>query len=138
MAAFSNISDKSVEKAAEARTTLFTALVSPLVMFRNLRTGRKLLILCCTFIVALCATTYSLVAEKLIAIELARKELIGSQYLASVRCVYEAILVGPDDQGSTEWSATHLGEILRELQNAEVQAGDSLQTAELAQEGAPA
>jgi len=52
-------------------------------MFRNLSTSTKLFILCCTFIVAIAVAIYSLVAEKQIAIEFARKELAGVRYFES-------------------------------------------------------
>ena len=48
-------------------------------MFKNLRTSTKLTLLCAMFIISIAATTYSLVAEKQIAIAFARKELIGSR-----------------------------------------------------------
>ena len=46
-------------------------------MFRNLGTSTKLFILCSTFIVAIAVAIYSLVIEKQIAIDFARKELVG-------------------------------------------------------------
>ena len=50
-------------------------------MFKNLRTSAKLILLCAMFIISIGVTTYSLVAEKQIAIAFARKELIGSKFL---------------------------------------------------------
>src|SRR5258708_10976548 len=61
-------------------------------MFKNLRTSTKLLILWCVFIVSIGVATYSLVAEKNLAIDFARKELVGTKYLAAVRAVFAAIL----------------------------------------------
>lgn len=49
-------------------------------MFRNLGTSTKLVILCSTFIVAIVVAIYSLVVEKQIAIDFARKELVGVRY----------------------------------------------------------
>ena len=46
-------------------------------MFKNLRTSTKLLLLCGVFVGALVVATYSLVAEKQIAIQFVRKELVG-------------------------------------------------------------
>jgi signal transduction histidine kinase len=63
-------------------------------MLRNLRTSTKLILLCSAFVVAIAATTYSLVAEKRIAIDFARKELAGNRYLAAVRDVYAGLLSG--------------------------------------------
>jgi hypothetical protein len=48
------------------------------------------------FIVAIVVAIYSLVAEKEIAIQFARKELVGVRYLESLRGVYAAILAEPD------------------------------------------
>src|SRR5262245_16734396 len=61
-------------------------------MFKNLSTSTKLIILCGMFILSIGVTTYSLVAEHRIAIDFARKELIGNRYLAVLRNVYAAIL----------------------------------------------
>src|SRR4051794_35988443 len=76
------------------------ATVSPrlrnhLAMFRNLSTSTKLFILCSMFIVAIVVAIYSLVAEKEIAIEFARKELVGVRYFETLRGVYAAILAEP-------------------------------------------
>ena len=61
-------------------------------MFKNLRTSTKLLLLCGVFVGALAVATYSLVAEKQIAIHFVRKELIGVQHLDFLRGVYAALL----------------------------------------------
>jgi signal transduction histidine kinase len=63
-------------------------------MFKNLRTSTKLTLLCAMFIISIAATTYSLVAEKQIAIAFARKELIGSKFLETLRSIYDAALIG--------------------------------------------
>lgn len=49
-------------------------------MFKNLRTGTKLILLCAMFIISVGVTTYSLVVENQIAISFARKELVGSRF----------------------------------------------------------
>ncbi len=102
-------------------------------MFKNLRTGTTLVILCGVFIAAIGATTYSLVAEKLISIEFARKELAGSRYLATVREIYATVLgqqpfvaAAPPTIGSTE-------NVLEALATAQENAGAALQTNEIAQ-----
>jgi signal transduction histidine kinase len=64
-------------------------------MFKNLPTGTKLFALCAAFILAIAATTYQLVAEKRLAVDFARKELLGSGYLRAVRDVYSAIMIDP-------------------------------------------
>src|SRR4029453_15546904 len=63
-----------------------------LPMFKNLRTSTKLLLLCGVFVGALAVATYSLVAEKQIAIHFVRKELVGVQHLEFLRGVYAALL----------------------------------------------
>src|SRR5262249_19114932 len=63
-------------------------------MFKNLRTSTKLTLLCVMFIISIAATTYSLVTEKQIAIAFARKELIGSKFLETLRSVYDTVLTG--------------------------------------------
>jgi len=61
-------------------------------MFKNLRTSTKLLLLCSVFVGALVVATYGLVAEKQIAINFVRKELLGIEHLDALRGVYAAIL----------------------------------------------
>src|SRR5262249_16535577 len=63
-------------------------------MFKNLRTSTKLTLLCAMFIISIAATTYSLLAEKQIAIAFARKELIGSKFLETLRSIYATVLTG--------------------------------------------
>jgi signal transduction histidine kinase len=63
-------------------------------MFKNLRTSTKLTLLCAMFIISIAATTYSLVAEKQIAIAFARKELIGSKFLGTLSSIYHTVLTG--------------------------------------------
>ena len=61
-------------------------------MFKSLRTSTKLLLLCGVFVGALVVATYSLVAEKQIAIHFVRKELVGVQHLELLRGVYASLL----------------------------------------------
>ena len=101
-------------------------------MFRNLSTSTKLFILCSMFIVAIVVAIYSLVAEKEIAIQFARKELVGVRYLESLRGVYAAILAEPtrtDAAGQTSSPE----ETLKSLDAAEQDAAGTLQTASLEQ-----
>ena len=73
-------------------TTARKWLSSHSSLFRNLSTSTKLFVLCGTFIVAIAVAIYSLAAEKQIAIEFARKELVGVNYFERLRDVYAAIL----------------------------------------------
>ena len=61
-------------------------------MFKNLRTGTKLFILCAAFVISVGVPVCALVMEKRIAIDFARKELVGSRYVATLREVCAAIL----------------------------------------------
>ncbi len=97
-------------------------------MFRNLSTSTKLFILCSAFIVAIAVGIYSLVAEKEIAIEFARKELIGVRYLEALRGVYAAILAQPEGTGGTV-EAPAPEDALKSLEAAENEADGTLQTA---------
>jgi methyl-accepting chemotaxis protein len=62
-------------------------------MFKDLRTSTKIIILCALFILTIAATTYSLVAEKQIAVNFARQELLGTKALVPMRAVYAAVLL---------------------------------------------
>jgi signal transduction histidine kinase len=61
-------------------------------MFKSLRTSTKLLLLCSVFVGALAVATYGLVAEKQIAINFVRKEIVGVQQLDALRGVYAYVL----------------------------------------------
>jgi signal transduction histidine kinase len=99
-------------------------------VFKNLPTSLKLIILCSTFLVAISVTIYSLVAEKQIAIDFARKELVGNRYLTTLREVYGAILTtrmnGQQAIGSAD-------EIIKALSAAGADADGILQTGEARQ-----
>ena len=101
-------------------------------MFRNLSTSTKLFILCSMFIVAIVVAIYSLVAEKEIAIQFARKELVGVRYLESLRGVYAAILAEPTRTNANGQTASP-EETLKSLDAAEQDAAGTLQTAALEQ-----
>ena len=100
-------------------------------MLKNLRTGTKLFILCSAFVVAIGVTTFSLVAEKQIAINFARKELVGSRYLAIVRGVYAAVLV-ENRNGAVVQPQRSADDILNALAGAQAAAA-VLHTAEFEQ-----
>jgi signal transduction histidine kinase len=101
-------------------------------LFKNLRTSTKLVILCGMFVISVGATTYSLVAEKQIAIEFARKELVGSRYLAAVRGIYAAVLAGRPIDPSAAPPNRQTDDILKTLAAAQSDAGKSFQTGEFA------
>lgn len=101
-------------------------------MFRNLSTGTKLLILCGAFIVAIAIPIYGLVAEKQIAIEFARNELVGNRYLATVRGIYSKLLAAPQDGKMSDPQINHEDTIRRELTELASGAINRLNTAEFA------
>jgi C4-dicarboxylate-specific signal transduction histidine kinase len=84
-------------------------------VFKNLRTSTKLVILCGMFVISVGVTTYSLVTEKQIAIEFARKELVGSRYLAVVRGVYATVLAGRPIDASAAPPSPQTDDILQTL-----------------------
>jgi PAS domain S-box-containing protein len=100
-------------------------------MFTNLRVSTKLLILCTTFTISIAATIYGLFAEKQIAIEFARKELVGSRYLATVREIYATILAGQTNDATIGSLRRSPDEIVKALSDAEAAAAAKLQTADL-------
>ncbi len=103
-------------------------------MFKNLRTGTKLFLLCAMFVGAIILATYSLIQEKQIAIGFVRKELLGAQYLEALRGVYAVILAGDASvsQGATQKQAS-VDAAVNALANAEAEIGASLHTAGLAE-----
>src|SRR5512143_1753564 len=68
-------------------------------MFRNLSTSTKLIVLCGAFIIAIAVAIYTLVAAQQIAIEFAKKELVGVHYIEAVRGVYSRLLGEPENNG---------------------------------------
>src|SRR6516225_1903445 len=103
-------------------------------MFKNLRTSTKLTLLCAMFIISIAAITYSLVAEKQIAITFARKELIGSKFLETLRSIYATVLTGrPYNPSAPEPDAsTH--KMLEALTTAQSDATPELHTREVVQD----
>src|SRR5262249_61095510 len=97
-------------------------------MFRNLSTSTKLFVLCSMFIVAIVVAIYSLVAEKEIAIQFARKELVGVRYFETLRGVYPAILAQPTG-GEAAAQMPSPEETAKSLDAAEQEAAGTLQTA---------
>ncbi len=101
-------------------------------MFKNLPTSTKLMLLCGTFLVAVFVAIYGLVAEKMIAIEFARKELVGTRYLETIRGAYAAILSDPDRGPLGDRPGPLAGPILDALAQAETRS--ALDTAGLQQD----
>jgi hypothetical protein len=102
-------------------------------MFRSLRTSTKLIFLCSLFVVSIAVVTYGLVAEKQIAIDFVRKELVGERYLQALQPVYATILT--DERETTPIAQTKSGidKSLHALFAAEADTAGSLNTSELEQ-----
>ena len=99
-------------------------------MFRNLSTSTKLLLLCGLFVLSLAVTAYSLVTAQQIAIQFARKELVGSRYIAALRPVYDVTLAQQGEQGTVALIRTD--ELIRVLSEQSGSAA-GFQTVELEQ-----
>jgi hypothetical protein len=102
-------------------------------MFKNLRTSTKLILLCATFIVSVGVTTYSLVTEKEIALSFARKELIGSKLLATLRGVDVAVLRAKPLDPLAANSDTSVLRAHEALAVTQTDAGSALETEESTQ-----
>jgi len=99
-------------------------------MFKNLHTRTKLLILCGLFIASLGVATYQLVVEKQLAIDFARKELIGNRYVSALDQIYVALMIDAANDGSTEQPNNFHAQILDALTSVEADAGKVLHTAD--------
>ena len=102
-------------------------------MFKNLRTSTKLILLCAMFIISVAATTYSLVTDKQIAISIARKELIGNKFLATVRGIEVTVLTSIPFDPLAAVSDSSTQKMLETLAAAQTDAAPALQTAEFEQ-----
>ena len=100
-------------------------------MFRNLSTSTKLIVLCGAFIVAIAVAIYTLVAEQQIAIEFAKKELTGVQYIEAIRGVYPRLLGEPGNTGVSGQALPSAATVSSSLNKAEAEA--NLNTASLEQ-----
>jgi signal transduction histidine kinase len=101
-------------------------------MFKNLSTSTKLIILCGMFILSISVTTASLVAEHRIAIDFARKELIGDRYLEVLRNTYAAILSDRPIDSITASPAASPDNVLAALSAEQTSDQELLQTKDLA------
>jgi signal transduction histidine kinase len=101
-------------------------------MFRNLRTGTKLVILCGVFCVAIAVPIFTVVIEKHIAIEFARKELTGSRHLGVLRAAYIAILpCEAGSAGSSDLCDAPFDQVIDRLAAARIDFGEDSQSADL-------
>jgi signal transduction histidine kinase len=103
-------------------------------MFKNLRTSTKLILLCAMFIISVGVTTYSLVAEKQIAIAFARKELIGSKFLETLRSIYATVLASSPFSPLTADRDARARKVLEALTTAQSEAASALRTGEFVQD----
>ena len=103
-------------------------------MFKNLRTSTKLTLLCAMFIIAIAATTYSLVAEKHIAIAFARKELIGSKFLGTLSSIYHTVLTGRPFNPLAPEAGASAHKMVEALTTAQSDAALALHTREVVQD----
>ena len=102
-------------------------------MFKNLRTGTKLFVLCAAFVISVGVPVGALVMEKRIAIDFARKELVGSRYVATLREVCAAVLAFRARSEPRDRLREAGDRVLRKLADIEAEVGAELQTLELAQ-----
>src|SRR6476660_7183055 len=86
------------------------------------------------FVASIILATYSLIEEKQIAIGFVRKELVGAQYLESLRGVYSTILAEDSKAPQDEQAQASVDGALNMLAANETTAPGSLQTAKLAAE----
>jgi hypothetical protein len=85
------------------------------------------------FIISIGATTYSLVAEKQTAIAFARKELIGSKFLETLRSIYVTALTGRPFNPLAPESDASAHMMLDALTTAQSDASPALRTGEFIQ-----
>jgi signal transduction histidine kinase len=85
------------------------------------------------FIISIGATTYSLVAEKQTAISFARKELIGSKFLETLRSIYVTALTGRPFNPLAPESDASAHMMLDALTTAQSDASPALRTGEFIQ-----
>src|SRR5262249_21359083 len=92
----------------------------------------KLFLLCSAFIVSIIVATYGLIAEKRIAIEFVRRELVGAQYLEALRGVYAWLLKDNFAASSAPVTRPSSNQVLDRLADAQARDGGSLDTVDLA------
>ena len=102
-------------------------------VFKNLRTSTKLFVLCAAFVIPVGVPVGALVMEKQIAIDFARKELVGSRYVATLREACVTILAFRARSEARDRMREAGDRVLRKLADIEAEAGAELQASELAQ-----
>jgi hypothetical protein len=101
----------------------------PRAMFRNVNTGKKLTILCLTFIIAIAVPIYSLLQYRQNEVELLSRELVGSRYVAILRGIYASVLTSAPNTPLPLRSTASSDEVLNALKVAEANSGGMMQTA---------
>jgi signal transduction histidine kinase len=100
-------------------------------MFQNVSVSTKLLVLCCIVLLTFGVTTYSLLAEKQLALDFTRKELVGNRYIENLRKVYTAVLAGEERRSASNPDPVSIDAVLEILASADAQSGGSIDTAGL-------
>jgi signal transduction histidine kinase len=95
-------------------------------MFKDLRAGTKFLILCVVSLALTSVATYALLAEKQIAIDFARRELVGSKYLALLRPIYGAVLTTNANGHLSDWQNASESELINSLSRANAETAGTL------------
>jgi len=98
-------------------------------MFRDLRAGTKFLILCLVSLALTSVATYALLVEKQIAINFARKELVGSKYLALLQSIYVTVLKNQANGDLGDRQGTSARDAIDSLARADAETSGTLHIA---------
>ncbi len=102
-------------------------------MFRDLRAGTKFLILCLMSLALTSVATYALLVEKQIAINFARKELVGSKYLALLQSLYVTVLKTQANGDIGDRQGTSARDAIGSLARADAETSGTLHIAKAAE-----
>jgi signal transduction histidine kinase len=102
-------------------------------MFRDLRAGTKFLILCLVSLALTSVATYALLVEKQIAINFARKELVGSKYLALLQSIYVTVLKNQANGDLSDRQGTSARDAIDSLARADAETSGTLHIAKAAE-----
>ena len=102
-------------------------------MFRDLRAGTKFLILCLVSLALTSVATYALLVEKQIAINFARKELVGSKYLALLQSIYVTVLKNQANGDLGDRQGTSARDAIDSLARADAETSGTLHIAKAAE-----
>jgi hypothetical protein len=102
-------------------------------MFRDLRAGTKFLILCLVSLALTSVATYALLVEKQIAINFARKELVGSKYLALLQSIYVTVLKNQANGDLGDRQGTSARDAIDSLARADAETSGTLHIATAAE-----